>query len=143
KPWHRDDHHCSLPPFRCIKRASRQSTPLSLILLVPEARKPTPTRTRPGRKGRGGRAEAQEHGLRQGHGRRRRQQRRRRQPAPAAARPQVPRLEGHALHHRERDVREAGDAGHVGEPAGVPDAGVPHAERGRRDAAQRAQRHHQ
>ncbi|KAL5683465.1 hypothetical protein ACJX0J_009850, partial [Zea mays] len=43
----------------------------------------------------------------------------------------------------ERDVREAGDAGHVGEPAGVPDAGVPHAERGRGDAAQRAQRHHQ
>ncbi|KAG8062229.1 hypothetical protein GUJ93_ZPchr0003g18319 [Zizania palustris] len=25
---------------------------------------------------------------------------------------------------RERDVREAGDAGHVGEPDGVPDAGV-------------------
>ncbi|VAH95625.1 unnamed protein product [Triticum turgidum subsp. durum] len=43
----------------------------------------------------------------------------------------------------ERDVREAGDAGHVGEPAGVPDAGVPHAERGRRDAPQRPQRHHQ
>lgn len=44
---------------------------------------------------------------------------------------------------RQRDVREAGDAGHVGEPAGVPDAGVPHAERGRRHPPQRAQRHHQ
>ncbi|BAH92320.1 Os03g0687000, partial [Oryza sativa Japonica Group] len=88
-------------------------------------------RRRRRRRRRGGRPEAEEHGRRQA-GERRRQ-----------ARPQVPRLEGHALHHRERDVREAGDAGDVGEPAGVPDAGVPHAERGRGDAAQRPQRHHQ